>query len=579
VSRPSVKFAVAFFLILTASAVSRVAGLAQSGILGVDDGRYFLDGFSKTCELKMAGSLLAGKWSEIRGHNDFLLADFAPKAAEALGQEHPFAPKQGFAYLTAIVMLWTGPWVSATGLVEAIAGVLLVAALIGFVGTLRDWPTGLLAGALLATSGFSIYFARNAYPQSAASLFFVMAVWAHAGATRPERSPTGEWASGLLFASGLLAGLSFWVNYQVAGALPALAVIHLAACCSRSDAGLLLKRMVGGGARITAGFLTAMLCAEAVTYPWILLFRSQGMSFSHGTFFELLWPRLISQAGVPANPSGLLLFPFFYGLLEGYPAGIAALALLGVAAVAARRRDSGPGEGKPFRAVVYLVVPFAVPTLIFSLKTMQGARTFTFALPFFFALIAIAAVSLWRRPEPGRRAARSVAVGLLAMWLASNLVHLREILAIQSAYPQVIAYLKETKQTGACAAWSSVLESYLIQEGMGGGSLYRYLGEGRTPPPTYVSDWQELYERRYPDEAIALPPGATPHAAFDQTFGRIFLEVEAFPSYGNTFDNIRFVRNLDLGRARKLLIYDLRQTGLREPLATPAYTPPPASAQ
>ena len=86
-----------------------------------------------------------------------------------------------------------------------------------------------------------------------------------------------------------------------------------------------------------------------------------------------------------------------------------------------------------------------------------------------------------------------------------------------------------------------------------------------------MSDWQELYDRRYPDEAVALPIGAEPQATFYQDFGRIFLEVEAFPSYGNTIDNIRFVRNLDLERARQLLIYDLRKTGLRDGLGVIAF--------
>ena len=563
-SRPSTVFVVLVILILTVSAAPRFAGLEKPGILGVDDGRYFLDGLSKLYEVKMAVSLFKGKWSEVTGNGSFLLADFVPEAADSLAREHPFAPKQGFAYLTALVMVWTGPWVSATCLVEAVAGVLLVAALIGFVRSIRDWQTGLLAGALLAGSGYSVYFARNAYPQSAAALLFLLALWAHARATRREHDLSRHRPSGLLFLCGLLAGLSFWVNYQVAGALPALAVAHGLACCRRDNAKNALTHFAAGAAFMTAGFLAVIAFAEAVTYPWILLFRSQGLSYPHATFLELLWPRLISQTGVPANPSGLLLFPFFYTLLEGYAAGMVAVVLLSAGGAVALRNRSCPDGGKRFQTIVYLFVPFIMTVLVFSLKTMQGARTFTFALPFFMALLAMAVVALWRRSARSRVAVRSSVVALLLVWTASNLVHIREILAIRSAYPQFISYLEDSKERGACAAWSSVLESYLIQNGLEGGSLYRYLGEGRTPPPIYTSDWQELYERRYPDEAVALPVGAAPIAKFDHTIGRIFLEIEAFPSYGNTVDNIRFVRNLDLERARKLLVYDLRLTGLRE---------------
>jgi hypothetical protein len=573
------KFAAPFALILIVAAVPRCAGLAASGIFGVDDGRYFLDGLSKVYEIETATRLFEEKWVEVRGGESFLLAEFVPEAAETLSKEHPFAPKQGFAYLTAMVMVWTGPWVSATCLVEAIAGVLLVAALIGFVGTIRDWPTGLLAGAMLAVSGYSVYFARNAYPQSAAALLFLLAVWALALADRPQQSLAVWRPLGLPFASGMLAGLSFWVNYQAAGAIPALAVVHALRCCNQGGVAGTAKRFVSGGILITAGFLAVMVFAEAITYPWIVLFRSQGMEYPHGTFFELLWPRLTSQAGAPVNPSGLLLFPFFYGLLEGYPAAIAATIVLCASGVVALRNRASVDKGKMFQTVVYLIVPFIVPLLIFSLKTMQGARTFTFALPFFLALLAIAVVALWRQPTRYPVAARSIVAVLLAIWTVSNLVHIRETVATRSAYAQLMTYLDETYRDGACAAWSSVLESYLIQEGREGGSIYQYIGEGRTPPPLYVSDWQELYESRYPDEAIALPLGAKPIAEFDHAFGRVFLEVEAFPSYGNTIGNIRFVRNLELDRARKLLVYDLRRTGLRAPLAVPEYDVPPDMAQ
>ncbi len=575
-SHPSQKYTAAFSLVILLAAAVRLAGLSQAGIFGVDDGRYILDGLSKVYEYENVAQLASGKCREIRGDGSFYLADFMPEAADRLKREHPFSPKLGYSYLTAALLTATGPWVSACNYIEAVSGILLVAVLMAFVGWLRDRQTALLAGLLLAVSGYSVYYARNPYPQSTASLLFLLAVWAHARASKHEEG----FAYWYLAVSGACAGLSFWVHYQVAGALPALVVIHALTCRGPGSLWKAFQRFVYGGAAIAAAFFAVVAFAEAVTYPWILLFRSQGMAYPHGTFLELLWPRFIGQSGVPANPSGLLLFPFFHGTLEGYPATVAAALLLaGAGALVLLRPHRAGSNAKRYKTVVYLVVPFVVPLLIFSLKTMQGARTFTFGLPFFTALLAVAVIALWRWPSPYRLALRSVVSILVAVSIASSLIHIREILAIRSGYPQVLTYLESKGDHGACAAWSSVLEAYLLQEHREGGSLYRYLGEGRTPPLAYVSDWQELYDRRYPDEAIALPIDAQPEATFHQDFGRIFLEVEAFPSYGNTVDNIRFVRSLDLERARRLLVYDLRMTGLRDGLGTPTFDreQPPAT--
>lgn len=570
-NRRSLTIAVCLLATMLVAAAVRLAGISDVGLFGVDGGRYILDGLSKAYEMDNWARLFQGKWSEITGSRPFLLAEFVPESAARLNLQHPFSPKMGVSYLTGAVLLGTGPWVSAFTVWEVSASIVLVLVTILFVRSQSDWPTGLIAGVLLAVSGYSVYYARNAYPQSTASLCYVLAIWAHAVAFAPDAGDSSP-RRGYLLASGVLGGLGFWINYQIAGALPALAVAHLLASFWQAGAVKGAWRFVAGGAVIAVGFLIVQIAAEALSYPWILLFRSQGMSYPHATYWELLWPRLVSQTGAPVNATGLLLFPYFHALLEGRCAtGTAAILLVAGCIGAVWSRGSGNGTAR-FRAFVYLFVPFAVPTLIFSLKTMQGARTFTFAVPFLAALLGLAAVALWRLPVSFRPVVRALAILLLCASVGSSALRLREILAIRSAYPQVMAYLKDSNAPGACAAWSSTLESYLLQEGLEGGSLYRYLGEGRTPPRFYVSDWQELYNRRYPDEAVALPADAQPELQFNHDFGRIFLEVEAFPSYGNSLENIRFVQSLDLVRARRLLVYDLRKTGilLSRPIETPA---------
>ena len=147
--------------------------------------------------------------------------------------------------------------------------------------------------------------------------------------------------------------------------------------------------------------------------------------------------------------------------------------------------------------------------------------------------------------------------------IVSNAVALREVRAIQSAFPEAIGFVKDQDDPRISAAWSSSVRCYAMESEIEGGSLYRYIGEDETPPRWFVNDWQELYDRRYPDECIALTDSAMPVHTMTHQFGRIFLVTEALPSYGNTFENLRWVRGLDLQRARNVLMYDLHSTSLR----------------
>lgn len=381
------------------------------------------------------------------------------------------------------------------------------------------------------------------------------------------------------------------MNYQSAGALPLISVIHLLVCFRRErGVGALNKtaridspppetsplkgeehaigpflfkafgRFVFGGFAIAAGFAVVLAVAEAATYPMIMLFRSQGLTYPQATFFEVLWPRFTGQASVPLNAAGLVLFPYFMGLFHGWLGAAALAILICVGLLAAYRRF--PDR----RAVIalYCGVAFLVPFVLFSLKTMQGARTFTYALPFFAALTGVAVVSAWSVEGRWRTSLRGVVVAACAVFLGANGFALWEVRSIRSAYPEFIEFVRQQGDPRSSAAWSSTLRCYALDAGMEGGDLYRYLGQDETPPRWFVNDWQEFYGGRYPDEPIALDVGATPTHEFSHAFGRIFLEVEALPSHGDTFENLRWVRGLDLERSRRLLVYDLMESSLRQ---------------
>ncbi len=554
--------------IVVMAACLRFSNLDKTGIFGVDDGRYVLDGLSKHNEIRFGAGLVHGKLEEVRGGPEFLLHEAVQQGAKDLAQVHPFFPKLGFNYLTALAMLIGGMRVTAVLWVEAIAGVLTIWALFVFVRTVHSDRAGLIAAAMLALSNFHLYFSRNAYPQSGSVLLLLVAVMCH---LHWQQQAKDRLAAPLL-ACGAFAGLSFWVNYQVAGALPLLAVVHALACLRAENTGTVPSvashnavttpsqrrfwRFTAGAALIAIGFVAVILCAEALAYPFILLFRSQEMAYPHGTFLELLWPRFTAHSSVDASLSGLLLFPFFFDLLEGAGrlAVTAVLLILGLVLLAGRIRTGHAWLRSPrtYRYVIYLLVPFAAPFLLFSLKTLQGARTFTFALPFFIGILAIVIETAWRTSGESGWRFRTALAGILVIAAGAGAIQTLEILQTRSAYPDVIQFLEQHNAPGVRAAWSSTLRAYLIEAGLNDDTSLQ------SNAPYFVTDWQELYYERYPDQTPYAPSRSEPTETFDHQFGRIFLEVEAFPSYGPTLENIRWVRQLDLDRARKLIVYQVK---------------------
>lgn len=542
--------------ILAAASYLRLYRLADQGILAVDEGRYVLDALAARAELEAYHGLLSGKLEELRGGPDFSLANYLRETDAKLRVTHPFAPKPGYAVACAVAMMLTGNIIAACSYVEAAFGILTVAVLFGFIWHLRNARAAIIASALLAISIYHIYYSRNAYPQTSTGALFLIAVWCHyAWQAKCSAGPKVSYLWPSL--CGVVLGLSFWFNYQIAGALPAFAIVHVLACARLRS----FRHFAFGGLAIASGFIVVMLAAEARTYPLMLLFRSYGLVYPNGTFLELLGPRVIGQSDTPFNIACWPLLPYFLSVTESW-AYVAAILIPPIAAAlhVAFRAGRNPKAAYALLlhpAIVYSFIPFIAIWTVFSFKTMQGARTFVTALPFLFALTAIGIDYAFARPARFPRfmlapAALCFAVSLFLFFPAK----LREVESIRSAYPCVIEYTRAQKPPAACAAWSAVLEAYGLANGVETKSIYAYRNSGLPLPPVYVSDWQELYNQRHADQPAALPPGAISVHTMQQDFGRMFLTIEALPSFGNTFTNIRWTEGLDLDAARKILIYN-----------------------
>ena len=543
-------------VILLFAAVPRLAALNHAGIMAVDEGRYLLDGLSKFNELRAWGGLIQAKMGEMTGGPELLLADAVPEMDLLLREEHPFLPKAVFSYALALVMLFTGFTVWAGALVEALFGTAMVAALYVLARRMYTLRTALIAAGLLSVSAYHVYFSRNTYPQCIMAFFFMASVWAHHRGFGSQDRPL--WKRYALL-TGIFAGLSFAANFQAAGALPALAVLHVATCLtcrgSHREKAILL---VAGGALAMAGFMAVMVAMESLSYPSILLFRSQGLEYPHATFFEMLMPRLTAHAGTAPQWGGVMLFPYFFATLEGL-AGAAALIvllLLCMTVVWRQRGDSLPSVN--WLRLNYLLIPLILPWLAFSFGTMQAARTFIFSLPFVYLFVALVFDKAWRAAATRTGWARPCMAGLLGIAVISSLLHDVQILRIRSAYPAVFDYAAAHGNRPVTAAWSSVAKCYALERSA------PLTTQPNDESSLHASDWQELYYGRYPDDPIALPDNAGPAVEFEHRFPRFFLTVEAFPSYARTPWAIAWTRALDLDRAKKVYVYDTARTGFRD---------------
>jgi hypothetical protein len=558
---------VRLFLLLVAAGLLRYYAIDSLGVFNVDEARTLLDSLSKYEEARLVISMAQAKFAEMRGGDEFLLENVLPEAQRTLSQLRPFFPKLGFNYLSALHMLVRGVRVSTSGVLDATAGLVMVWMTYLLTRRLTNRRAALIAAALLAFSNYHIYFARDGYPQCTAVLIMMAAVACHLRWADGDVDRGGALGprTGALAACGALGAVSVWVNFQAAAVLPLLAAVHLVSCLRGGTVGQRLSRFVKGGIVITAGFLGAVALVEGLSYPMILLFRSQGLDYPHGTFLELLAPRFGYHSTVPLHPSGLVLFPHFFDLFEGHlrflAVGVLLVVGLGMLTRTMLRSPRTTLSPALHRQFAYLFVPFLVPFLLFSMKTVQGARMFVFCLPYLFAMVAVAIDAVWQVSQR-RTSVRAVVAVLLGVSAVAGFRQTAEVLSIRSGYPDLIDFAEASGAVDVRASWNGPLHVYLIEKGMVDAA-----GAADGPvsgPRLYVTDWQDLHHWKYPEESPSTPQNATFMKEFEHQFGRIFLEVETFPFRGDPIENVRWARGLDLERTRKILVYRLPGVDLRE---------------
>jgi hypothetical protein len=554
---------IALFAILSLATFVRLYRLDVAGIFSIDEGRYLLDGQSTLNEWRVYTNAIHGKWSELTGGPPFSRSAFVAEADGHLKSLSPFFPKVLFSHAIAGMVSVFGFKTWCGNAVEAVFGVGCILALFVLVRSLSGFRTALLASGLLAISPFHVFFSRNSYPQCMPLFFVLLAVYAHVVATRRFlNGPPGCKRPYVLWClAGACIGAALASNYQVAAVLPAFPLLHLAVMRHAESWHRRALGFAGGAVAISLGFAFILLACELQTYPLLLLFRSEGQVWPHPTFFELLAPRLTSHSSEPFNVSGLLLYPYFLWQYDGFAPIIIAIALLAVRFLPRQLNATTPENGtvSPF-LWDYLLIMSIVPWLIFSTKTLQAGRTFVFCHPFFLAAAACLLAKLWSERLPNSRTTKTALPVIVVAFVAcADLPGLSSVLTTRSGMLNVIEYVRKQGDAAAYASFSTVLECYLREAGLPGGNVHFSANKSGHGTNLLVVDFLELYDGRYPDEAELIKGVGKPAFETQHEVDARLLNTEFFPGHGNSLRNIQHVRELDLARARKVLVYPLGQ--------------------
>jgi 4-amino-4-deoxy-L-arabinose transferase-like glycosyltransferase len=291
-----------------------------------------------------------------------------------------------YYWLTAVVYFVTGPTELAARLWSALAGVgiVLITAAVG-----RRWfdeSTGLVAGAITATSFGYFALARMALPDLPLAFFITLAIWAAFVATLERERHPRRW----LLLTATAAALGFLMKGPLAAIIPALVVLPI----------LLIERRSFN--LELADVVLATLLFLAIASPWyVAMWLQHGTEYLQGFFVGDNFERFATSRFNDPRPWWFYLPVLAGGLLPWTPL---ALVWLGpVARFMRRRRDVGTVD---LRLLLWL----ALPLVFFTLSVGKQPRYVLPLLPPLALLLAssiIARTSEWHsrngmrvRPRP-----------------------------------------------------------------------------------------------------------------------------------------------------------------------------------
>jgi 4-amino-4-deoxy-L-arabinose transferase-like glycosyltransferase len=308
-----------------------------------------------------------------------------------------------YYWLTSAIYLVTGPTEFAARFWAALSGVGLVLLTAACGRRWYDEETGLLAGAITATSFGYFALARMALPDLPLAFFITATIWAALVATLERERQPGRW----LVAAAAAAAGGFLVKGPLALIIPALVVLPVM-LIERRTFGLRFADIVGAGA-------TFLLIAS----PWyVLMWMTHGTPYLDSFFVGDNFERFATSRFNDPRPWWFYLPVAAGGLLPWTP-----LVVVWVAPVVqflARRRDVSTVD---LRLLLWAVLPL----VFFTLSVGKQPRYILPVLPPLAVLLAGSIIERtrdWRsldgsrvRPRPNR-SVRLGSIGAAALLIA-----------------------------------------------------------------------------------------------------------------------------------------------------------------
>jgi 4-amino-4-deoxy-L-arabinose transferase-like glycosyltransferase len=300
-----------------------------------------------------------------------------------------------YYWLTSATYLALGPTETAARLWSALAGLALVAVTAACGRRWGDDDTGLLAGAIAATSFGYFALARMALPDLPLALCITVTIWTAFVATLERERRPGQW----LLVSATAAALGFLFKGPLALVIPALVVVPA----------LLIERR---SFNLRAGdVLAAGGVFLALALPWyIAMWLTHGTAYLESFFVGDNFERFATSRFNDPRPWWFYLPVAAGGLLPWTPMAVVWFAPIGQ--FLRRRRDVGTIE-------LRLLLWVALPLVFFTLSVGKQPRYILPVLPPLAVLLASSIVERtrdWRsfdgarmRPRPNR----SVMIGAL----------------------------------------------------------------------------------------------------------------------------------------------------------------------
>ena len=300
-----------------------------------------------------------------------------------------------YYWLTSATFLVTGPTEFSARLWSALAGVGLVLVTAACGRRWYDEETGLLAGAITATSFGYFALARMALPDLPLALFITLAIWTAFVATLERERQPGRW----LVIAALAAALGFLVKGPLAVVIPALVVLPV----------LLIERR-SFNLRVTDVVLAAVVFL-VIALPWyVLMWMRHGAPYLESFFVGDNFERFATSRFNDPRPWWFYLPVAAGGLLPWTPLAVVWVAPL--LQFLRRRHDVSTVD-------LRLLLWTALPLIFFTLSIGKQPRYILPVLPPLALLLASSILERtrdWRSLDGSRvrpRPNRSIMVGSL----------------------------------------------------------------------------------------------------------------------------------------------------------------------